>query len=102
MLSIMHPSGMHCCCDAQRAARPDGWAAMGLGMRSWVCGWVGLASWNPAAMTKEGLNRHDYCDGGFRCSAVPEAATGASVESMLLLRPGPMACNGLEGLRLIR
>ena len=52
MLSIMHPSGMQCCCDAQRAARPDGWAAMGLGMRSWVCGWVGLASWNPAAMTR--------------------------------------------------
>ena len=66
---------------------------MGLGMRSWVCGWVGLAFWNPAAMTKNAQTDMSVVNGGFRCSAVPEAATAeAPFESMLLLGPG----RGLE------
>jgi hypothetical protein len=34
MLSVLQLSGMECCCDAQPAARPGGWAAMGLGVLS--------------------------------------------------------------------
>lgn len=55
--------------------------------------WVGRAGFlEPGSNDRECPNRHDCCDGGFRCSAVPEAP----VESMLLSRPGRRTSNGRQ------
>lgn len=53
MLSVLQPSGTVCCCDAQPAARPAGWAAMGLGMRSQSGVGCEMASRNLAANNEE-------------------------------------------------